>query len=87
MYGEVMGRECVRSGIALGRILYIGHGTRATPSERCIFEDSEEMRSNGSELYCGLGMSTTGPMESSGGRSAALSFMEGRVQGVAKTER
>jgi hypothetical protein len=51
-YGEVMGRECVKDGIVLGRTLYLGHGTRATPSDRYLFEDAEEMQSNGFELYC-----------------------------------
>jgi hypothetical protein len=51
-YGEVMGRECVKNGIALGRTLYLGHGTRAAPSDRYVFEDGEEMQSNGFELYC-----------------------------------
>src|SRR5271157_201950 len=51
-YGEVMGRECVKNGIALGRILYLGHATRATPSVRFVFKDSEEMQSNGFDLYC-----------------------------------
>lgn len=51
-YGEVMGRECVKNGIVLGRVLYLGHGTRATPSDRFIFADGEEMESNGFKLYC-----------------------------------
>lgn len=51
-YGEVMGRECVKNGIVLGRTLYLGHGTRATPLDRFVFEDGEEMQSNGFELYC-----------------------------------
>jgi len=51
-YGEVMGRECVKNGIVLGRTLYVGHGFRATPSDRYIFEDDEQMRSEGFKLYC-----------------------------------
>jgi hypothetical protein len=51
-YGEVMGRECVKNGIALGRTLYLGHGTRIAPSDRFVFKDDEEMKSNGFELYC-----------------------------------
>ena len=51
-YGEVMGRECVRNGITLGRTLYLGHGTRTTPSDRFFFKDAEEMQRNGFELYC-----------------------------------
>jgi hypothetical protein len=51
-YGEVMGRECVKNGIVLGRTLYLGHGFRTTPSDMYLFEDGEEMQSNGFELYC-----------------------------------
>jgi|SRR5208283_614361 len=51
-YGEVMGREAVKNGIALGRTLYLGHGTRATPYDGFVFEYSEHMRSEGFELYC-----------------------------------
>jgi hypothetical protein len=29
-YGEVMGRESVKNGLALGRYLYLGHGTHAS---------------------------------------------------------
>jgi hypothetical protein len=47
-----MGRKCVENGLAIGRTLYAGHGTRATPSEQIVFEDREEMQSKGFELYC-----------------------------------
>ena len=51
-YGEVMGRECVKSGIALGRVFYLGHGTRSGSLQQFAFRDSEEMESNGLTLYC-----------------------------------
>jgi len=51
-YGEVMGRECVKNGIVLGRVLYLSHGTSATPTQRFVFTDGEEMQSIGFELYC-----------------------------------
>ena len=41
--------ECVKNGIALGRVLYLGHGTRAMRSDKCVFENAEEMQSNGFE--------------------------------------
>jgi len=51
-YGEVMGREAVKNGLALGRFLYLGHGTRATSSNVFVFEDDDQMRAEGFTLYC-----------------------------------
>jgi hypothetical protein len=51
-YGNMMGAEVVKGGIALGRTLYMGHGTRATPSDVHVFEDSDQMKLEGFELYC-----------------------------------
>jgi hypothetical protein len=51
-YGEAMGREVVSSGIALGRTLYVGHGTRSTPSTAFVFEDINQMMSAGFDPYC-----------------------------------
>ena len=51
-YGAVIGREAVKNGIALGRMLYLGHGTRSTASDMFIFEDDNHMKSEGFELYC-----------------------------------
>jgi hypothetical protein len=51
-YGAVMGREAVKSGLALGRTLYLGHGTRATASDVFVFEDDDHMKAEGFTLYC-----------------------------------
>jgi hypothetical protein len=51
-YGEVMGRESVKNGIAFGRVLYVSHGTCSESSQRFIFNDAEEMESNGFTPYC-----------------------------------
>ena len=51
-YGETMGREAVKNGIALGRVLYMGHGTRGTASSALVFENEDEMASAGFDLYC-----------------------------------
>jgi hypothetical protein len=47
-----MGREAVKNGLAVGRTLYLGHGTRATACDLCVFEDSDHMVSEGFTLYC-----------------------------------
>lgn len=51
-YGSTMGREAVKNGLALGRTLYVGHGTRATASTVFVFEDSHEMEAAGFTPYC-----------------------------------
>lgn len=51
-YGNTLGREAVKNGLALGRILYLGHGTRPTSSAPFIFEDSSEMQAAGFAPYC-----------------------------------
>jgi hypothetical protein len=51
-YGNAIGRQAVTGGLALGRFLYLGHGTRATPSDVVVFEDADHLRSEGFELYC-----------------------------------
>jgi hypothetical protein len=51
-YGEVMGRQSVKNGYALGRQLYLGHGTRATPSDELILADEEGMQLEGFDPYC-----------------------------------
>lgn len=51
-YGSTLGREAVKNGLALGRVLYVGHGTRATSSAAFIFEDSREMGAAGFVPYC-----------------------------------
>jgi hypothetical protein len=51
-YGDVMGREAVKNGLALGRVLYLGHGTRAIGSNVFVFKDEDHMRAEGFTLYC-----------------------------------
>lgn len=51
-YGEVIGRESAKNGLALGRTLYLGHGTREGNSSSCVFADSDTMASEGFKLYC-----------------------------------
>jgi hypothetical protein len=51
-YGSTMGREVVKNGLALGRILYVGHGARAMPTAVSIFEDSDGMKAAGFTSYC-----------------------------------
>jgi hypothetical protein len=51
-YGGVMGRETVQNGLALGRYLYSGHGTRPTASDVFVFEDEDHMKAEGFTLYC-----------------------------------
>jgi len=51
-YGAVMGREAVKNGLALGRCLYLGHGTHATASGVLVFEDDDQMKAKGFTLYC-----------------------------------
>jgi hypothetical protein len=47
-----MGREAVKNGLALGRYLYLGHGTRTTASNVFVFEDDDHMKAEGFTLYC-----------------------------------
>jgi hypothetical protein len=51
-YGGVMGRESAKNGLAIGRTLYLGHGTCAGKSNRCVFENAESMISEGYTVYC-----------------------------------
>jgi hypothetical protein len=51
-YGGVMGRESVKNGLAIGRTLYLGHGSCAGKSRRCVFESAESMISEGYTVYC-----------------------------------
>jgi Flp pilus assembly protein TadD len=51
-FGKVMGRELVKKGVTLGNILFLGHGTRPTASDVHVCEDSEQMKSEGFQLYC-----------------------------------
>jgi hypothetical protein len=53
-YGSAFGRSVFDNGLALGKTLYIGHGTdkSASPAAARLFENAEAMRSAGFELYC-----------------------------------
>ena len=51
-YGDTLGREVVTNGIALGRTLYLGHGTRPTASDIVVFEDGNHLVAEGFTLYC-----------------------------------
>ena len=51
-YGAVMARESIKNGLALGRFLYLGHGTRSTIADLFVCEDEVHMRSSGFVPYC-----------------------------------
>jgi hypothetical protein len=53
-FGSAFGRSVFDNGLALGKVLYIGHGTNKATSGAFakFFNNSEEMRSAGFELYC-----------------------------------
>jgi hypothetical protein len=51
-YGSTMGLEVVKNGRALGRTLYLGHGTRAMASGAVVFENQAEMLAAGFSAYC-----------------------------------
>jgi len=76
-----MGREVVKNGVALGRTLYLGHGTRATQSPcgqaAVVFENSAEMRAAGFTPYCKAPMDQP-PLEDDSELSRHL-----RVAGIA----
>jgi hypothetical protein len=51
-YGDAMGRQAVENGIALGRFLFLGHGTHPKRSSVSVFEDEDKLRTAGFSLYC-----------------------------------
>jgi hypothetical protein len=51
-YGGVIGREGSKNGLALGRTLYLGHGTHTGKPSSCVFENTESMSSDGFSVYC-----------------------------------
>jgi hypothetical protein len=51
-YGNTMGREVVKNGVALGRTLYVGHGTIPTGPAVSIFENGPELARGGFTPYC-----------------------------------
>jgi hypothetical protein len=52
-YGDVMGRETLKNGLALGRTLFLGHGTlNGCPKHnQCVYEDAAAMTAGGYTLY------------------------------------
>jgi tetratricopeptide (TPR) repeat protein len=48
---DAMARECVKKGMALGRTLFLGHGTAVKASDVCVFEDSDQLKAAGFEPY------------------------------------
>ena len=71
-YGSVMGREAVKNGLALGRIVYVGHGIRSTPAEVVVYKDDVEMRQHGFALYCDCNVLSPVAMEDSSALSQQL---------------
>jgi hypothetical protein len=51
-YGQVMGRESVKNGLALGRQLYLGHGVGEIETSSLVFKDDDQMRDHGFVPYC-----------------------------------
>jgi hypothetical protein len=51
-YGESMGRSTAEQGLALGRVLYLGHGTSKANHGIHLFDDAETMVVNGFYPYC-----------------------------------
>lgn len=51
-YGGVMGRESAKNGLALGRILYLGHGSQPWVAYDSVFEDVDSMEAEGFMPYC-----------------------------------
>lgn len=51
-YGETMAREAVKNGLAVGRTLYLGHGTRTAASSLVVCADENHMKSEGFQPYC-----------------------------------
>lgn len=51
-YGSTLGREVVKNGLALGRILYVGHGRREAVPRVALFEDCDAMEAAGFTAYC-----------------------------------
>jgi hypothetical protein len=51
-YGDSMGRSTAENGLAIGRTLYLGHGTHAGAPTRFIFNNAETMIAQGYSVYC-----------------------------------
>jgi hypothetical protein len=51
-FGSMLGRQCVKNGIALGRTLFLSHGTRASASTVRVFESQDHLSSEGFKPYC-----------------------------------
>ena len=51
-YGESIGRSTAENGLALGRVLYLAHGTYSGTAKSWVFEDAESMVAEGYSVYC-----------------------------------
>jgi hypothetical protein len=51
-YGQTFGRENVTNGLALGRTLYLGHGSRASAPGVLVLRDEDQMKAQGFSLHC-----------------------------------
>lgn len=50
--GSMLGRECVKNGLALGQTLFLGHGTRPGSSTVQVFESDDHMKLADFTPYC-----------------------------------
>lgn len=76
-YGEAIGRSTAENGLALGRVLYLAHGTYDGTAPDWVIEDGESMAAIGYRAYC-PDFSNRPPMED----SSRLSILT-RAAGVA----
>jgi hypothetical protein len=51
-FGSAFGASVIENGVALGRWLFLGHGSCQCASSEWIVEDDREMIANGYQLYC-----------------------------------
>jgi hypothetical protein len=51
-FGSAFGGSVIENGIALGRWLFLGHGSCQGESSAWIIEDDREMLAEGYQLYC-----------------------------------
>ena len=51
-YGGAIGRSTAESGLGLGRVLYLSHGTYFGTATDWVFDDGESMVARGYRVYC-----------------------------------
>jgi hypothetical protein len=51
-YGGAIGRSTAENGLALGRVLYLSHGTYLGIATDWVFDDAESMAAKGYRIYC-----------------------------------